>query len=326
MKQRYRAVIIAGVIIILALICLLIYKRDESKHLDSITIGYRPTVVVDLALLMAIERGDFEKEGFDITLKPYGRADLLIAALKSGQLDGSVGIPLEPLLGMAAMGEYPVKGYLVWYFDANTPYDGFLVRQDSQFTSVDDLGGKVIGSHPSRQVTHFISSIVPNAKVKPYNPATPLLPLQSHDFDAIYVLEPIISQAVATGKYRLIETASISKRIFANKRVPAAISVLTSDWIMNNPNEAEKFVRFAHQVYLKDLTSSETLNKIQLLQKKEYGGYPKDVALRIVEPASSLPENLNDEDFERFLEKLRDSSLLSGQIDKNKLFYTNTER
>jgi len=89
MTQRRRIVITAILIIAVALLWLFLHETENGDKAVSITIGYRPTAVVDLALLMAIERGDFEKESLSVSLKPYGRADLLIAALKSGQIDGS---------------------------------------------------------------------------------------------------------------------------------------------------------------------------------------------------------------------------------------------
>ena len=288
----------------------------------ALAIGFRPTVVVDLALMQAVERGDFAAAGLDVTLKPYGRADLLFQALESGEIQGSAGVPLEPLLGMATQGHYLYRGYLVWYFDAAQPYDGFIVNADSPIKTLADLDGKAIGSHPSRQVKYFVGRMVPTATVQEYNPATPLLAVKSGDQAAAYVLEPAISQALASGEYRLIEPGAISKLLFGGARVPAALSLLSDAWIGTHPAEAATFVRVARAAYARSVASRKVSETVDLLGRREYGGYSANIASRVVEPASSLPEALDRDALARFFAALHEGRLLDGQVDFDRLLYT----
>ena len=287
----------------------------------SLTLGFRPGVVVDLGLLQAIERGDFEKNGFDITLKPYGRADLIFSAMANGEIQGSLGVPLEPLLDQASKGAYPTRGYLVWYFDSQTPYDGLVVREGGGIQSLDDLKNRSVGSHPSKQVTHFVSLFLPDSTVKPYNPAAPFTSLESGDVAAVYVLEPFLSIARASGKYRVLETNLISKRVFGSERVPAALSVLSATWIEAQPRAAADFVRLAHAAYLTDASSRDTSLVVTILTQPRFGLTP-EVAKTAVEPVSSLPESLAPRQFQDFVTVLRKGGLLSGDVSLEKLLYS----
>lgn len=286
----------------------------------ALTLGFRPGVVVDLALLQAVERGDFSENGFDITLKPYGRADLIFAAMKSDEIQGSLGVPLEPLLDQATKGAYPCLGYLVWYFDDKTPYDGLIVRADGKVSTLADLKGKTVGSHPSKQVTFFVSRFLPDTTVKPYSPAAPLASLDSGDMVGVYVLEPFLSIARTKEKYRVLETNLVSSRVFNSERVPAALSVLSSDWVSAHPVEAAEFVRLARTAYLTDATQRDTNLIVKILAQPRFGLAP-DVAAQAVEPASSLPEKLDQVQFQRFIDVLKDGGLLSGTVSVDKLLY-----
>lgn len=293
---------------------------DEPAPVQ-LRLGYRPTVIVDLGLLKAVERGEFAKAGLQVELQPFGRADLLFAALKTGQIDGSLGVPLEPILGMATQGAYPYRGYIVWYFDASNPYDAFVVRKDSTVERLDDLASKAVGSHPSRQVTHFVSVMLPHSRIQQYNPAAPLLPVLSGDLEAAYVLEPIVSRAAASDEFRVIEEAAVSRLVFNGARVPAALSLLREAWIHDNPEAAAQFVRFARKVHRTELQTGDRAETVRLLSRKEYGGYPPAVASRVVEPASSFPEELSRDELDLFFEVLRQGNLLAGQVDFDRLLY-----
>jgi len=297
-------------------------QQPTAARRVSLTLGFRPGVVVDLALLQAVERGDFAKHGFDISLKPYGRADLIFAGLSSGEIEGSLGVPLEPLLDLAGKGQFPCRGYLVWYFDDKTPYDGLIVRADGSANTVGDLNRKsvTIGSHPSKQVTYFVSRILPEATVKPYNPAAPLTSLDSGDMAGIYALEPFLSIARTKARYRVLETSLISKRVFNNARVPAALSVLSSAWLDSHPREAAEFVRLARQAYAEDTQGRDTNLVVKLLTQPRFGLAP-EVAAQAVEPASSLPENLDKAQFQRFVTVLKQGELVSGEVPLDKLLY-----
>ncbi|MEY2508797.1 MAG: hypothetical protein QOH01_3126 [Verrucomicrobiota bacterium] len=293
---------------------------NAHKQRIALTLAFRPGVAVDLGLLQAIERGDLAKQGFDITLRPYGRADLIFAAFKSGEIQGSLGIPLEPLLDQATHGAYPCRGFLVWYFDDKTPYDGMIARADGGVTTIDALQGKAVGSHPSKQVTFFVSRLFPDCSVRPYNPAAPLASLDSGDMSAVYALEPFLSVAQTNPKYRVLETNLISKRIFNNARVPAALSVLSSDWMNSHPTESAAFVRLARAAYLADVNHRDQQLVVKILTEPRFGLAP-DVAAKVVEPASSLPEDLDKTQFTQFATALKDGGLLSGDVALEKLLY-----
>lgn len=321
-KKAWIGIALGGAIVLALGLWLVLRPQPPQGDHVKLELGFRPTVVVDLALLRAVENGEFANAGIDVTLKPYGRADLLFAALQSNELQGSAGVPLEPLLGMATtMGAYPYRGYIVWYFDGTNPYDGFLVPKDSPINSLADLDGRVVGSHPSRQVKYFVSRMLPRATIQEYNPATPLLAVGSGDQSAAYVLEPALSLALASGEYRLIEAGAISRQVFRGARVPAALSLLSSRWIDEHPTQAAAFVRIARASHERELRHRDTAANVALLGRREYGGYSADVASRVVEPTSSTPEDLDRARLRQFFQVLREGRLLDGDVDFERLLY-----
>ena len=320
-KKAWIGIALGGVVVLAFGVSFLLRHRPQQPERVKLVLGFRPTVVVDLALLRAVESGEFANAGIDVTLKPYGRADLLFAALQSNEIQGSAGVPLEPLLGMATKGDYPYRGYIVWYFDGTNPYDGFLVPKDSPINSLADLDGRVVGSHPSRQVKYFVSRMLPRATIQEYNPATPLLAVKGGDQAAAYVLEPAISLALASGEYRLIEACAISRQVFGGARVPAALSLLSSGWIDERPTHAAAFVRIARAAHERELRHHDTAANVALLGRREYGGYSADVASRVVEPASSIPENLDRDRLRQFFQVLREGRLLDGDVDFERVLY-----
>jgi len=320
-KRSLIGIALGGAVVSALGLWLLLRPQPQLAERVKLVIGFRPTVVVDLALIRAVENGEFANADVDVTLRPYGRADLLFAALQSNELQGSAGVPLEPLLGMATKGEYPYRGYIVWYFDGTNPYDGFLVPKDSPINSLADLDGKVVGSHPSRQVKYFVSRMLPKATIQEYNPATPLLAVKSGDQAAVYVLEPALSLAIASGEYRLIDACAISRQIFGGARVPAALSLLSSRWIDEHPTQAAAYVRIARAAHERELRQRDTVATVTLLGRREYGGYSADVASRVVEPSSSTPENLDRERLRQFFQVLREGHLLDGNVDFERLLY-----
>jgi ABC-type nitrate/sulfonate/bicarbonate transport system substrate-binding protein len=294
--------------------------QSTPVEITTLSLGYRPGVAVDLALLNSIKSGEMLKAGLKVELKPYGRADLIFSAMESGEIQGSLGVPLEPVLEQAAKGKYPVDAFLVWYFTSNREYDGFITLASSTIKTVDDIGSSPIGSHPSKQVTSFVKSMVPGADIRPYNPVSPFTALDSRDVVAIYALEPFISLAKSNPKYRVIETSSISKRVFKGERIPAAVSMLSSTWASANSDEAKRFVAAAQSSFT--AASNTPHQKLTgILLKPEFGGLSEGVAATVVEPFGSLPSELQQSEFDKFIEYLRTNGVLEGQekIDLNRI-------
>ena len=310
--------------IICAVICTLSFLgcSPAQKENDVVRVGYRPTVTVDLAFFKALEEGVFKNQGLEIELKPYGRPDLILSALKSGQIDASLGVPLEMLISEAQKGNYSSLMYLVWYFSADTPYDGLVVLDKSEIKTISQLEGKVIGSHPSRQVTYFVETMYPKSKkVRAYNPATPYIALKSKDVDAVYVLEPFLTIAKKDPSLRVLESGAISSRLFDEKTVPAAASVVSAIWQEKHPDVAQKFMRIAMEQFLKtDTAPDQSLSwRINLLGMPKYGGRDSYLASHVYEPVGSTIKDIDTAALQSFLEKLSEVGLVTGVVDFEKM-------
>ena len=99
------------------------------------------------------------------------------------------------------------------------------------------------------------------------------------------------------------------------------VSLLSENWIEKHPIEAAKFVQIARTIQKKEIIQPDISAHVVLLTKKEYGGYSKEVASQVVEPISSVPEDLDRKELLKFFQILRNGYLLEGDIDFDKLLY-----
>lgn len=195
-----------------------------------------------------------------------------------------------------------------------------ITRASARINSMDDLEGKTIGVYPSRQLSFYVSRLLPGSPVKPCNPAAPLSALDSGEIGGVYALEPFVSVARTNPRYRILETNLISKRIFDGVRVPIALSVLSSAWIDLHRAESAQFIRAARAAYLSDIRHRDARLVVKILSSPQFGLAP-EVAAEVVEPASTLPENVDSAEFARLVVALRNSSLLVGEVSLDKLLY-----
>lgn len=293
--------------------------QGGDSPMPTIRVGFRPSVIVDLAFLKAYSENLFEESGLPVKLVPYGRPDLMATAAGNGEIDAALGMPLETFL--AASEDQPLgRGYLWWYFSQDVAYDALVVPADSRIQAGDELPGLRVGSHPSKQVTYFVGLMAGSAQaVKPYNPAAPFLSLRSREVDAIYVLEPFVTDAASDPGFKIIETSSISKRLFDGEKVPAALSVVTSKFLNEQPELAAKFVDLALSAY-RDMPADPDW-RAAVLGKKEFGGWDEKRAREVKEPASSTPDQLDPASFARFCEKLKNGGLLDRDVDLDSIIY-----
>lgn len=290
-----------------------------SLSVKEVRVGFRPSVIVDLAFLRYYSEGRFLQEGLSIRLVPFGRPDLLATAAENGEIDAVLGMPLETFL-TASETKSLGKGYLWWHFAPDVPYDALVVPTDSDIRAFGDLQGRKVGSHPSKQVSQFVKLMAgPQATVKPYNAAAPFLTIRAKEVDAIYVLEPFVTEALADPGLQVIETSSISKNIFNGKRVPAALSLVTTGFLNRKPELAEVFVRAALAAY-KELPDDQSWRP-RVLGKKEFGGWDQARALKVKEPASSTPDEIDAAAFALFCEKLKEGGLISHEVVLDQIVY-----
>jgi hypothetical protein len=321
--MKNKSIITVFIVLLVGAVSWYVYHQPTSSPLNQpstkLVLGYRPGVAVDLALIDAVSSGSFTSVGIDVELKPYGRADLIFAAIKSGEIQGSLGVPLEPLIDQATKSFYPVKAFQVWYFDTTHAYDGFVTLAEGPKT-IEELAGKAVASHPSKQVTYFVTKMVSGSTVKPYNPVAPLTSLDAGDVAAVYVLEPFLSIARANPRYRVMESNSISKRLFQSKRVPVAASVLSSEWLSTHASAGEQFIKVAQAAFAN--ANNDVLARARTnLQKPEFGSLAPAVAQSVSEPLGSLPADLHKSELADFLASLKSGGLIQSDfIETDKLF------
>lgn len=197
-------------------------------------------------LLYAIASGALKKAGIEVTLTPGASGAAVSAAVAGGAVN--IGISsLVPLIGAHSHGlPFQLLAPAAVY-NSDAAYAAMVVRSDSPIRSAKDLNGRTIASAALRDLigTSNLAWIDQNggdsATVKTVEiPNTALLPaLEDGRIDAGTFLEPRLSEALDTGKMRILGKSFDAY----GKRFPISAWFATAEYVAKN---TDLVVRFAH--------------------------------------------------------------------------------
>ncbi len=163
-------------------------------------------------ILYAQQTGMFTKAGIDLDLGrlPTG------AAVTTAVAGGSLNIGKSTFFSVVAAFSHGVPIAVIApavIYDGRSPNGALVVAKDSPIRSVADMSGKVIAvnnlSEPTRPATEvwLQKNGAPKDEVKfveiPMSAMTAAL--DSHRIDLVFLTSPVYDEALATGKYRVLE-------------------------------------------------------------------------------------------------------------------------
>lgn len=139
-------------------------KKTTKSDSEKVIIGY-PHLRISLPVIVAYDRGYFEDEGLDVTLKSYVTAQPMMDAIVTGKINMGGFCALPITFGAMARSNQELLFLGGMYEDDDYPISELIVKDTANITSVKDLEGKRIGILPTRAYEVWIQDILTKNQV-----------------------------------------------------------------------------------------------------------------------------------------------------------------
>ncbi len=301
--------------------------KDEKESLV-LHLGYRPKALADVTPVVLQEAG-LVRDAVKLELVPVSSPADGFTKLQTGEIDALAGMPMEAMFKQLAP-PGPKRKFRVYYFQVDVNQEGWVslvARKDSGVTSVKDMAGKTAASLATDQAEYLLRRIlvaggVPADQVQVirYNPATPLLGLRNGEHDAIFGLEPAISEAITEG-HLLLWRGPVSHFLFNDKPVPVSASVIAEDFLASHPQAVSDFVAMVDDAVA--IAQREPQKVRGYFAKPQYGDIKPAVVERLFLPVMAKPSDSLKEVTIQYMNDLVRDGLLKEKIDMTPLFPAN---
>ena len=264
---------------------------------ETIQFGVMSTIDA-IPIVIAEERGFFEKRGLNIEIIPFSSAMDREAALRAGELDGLV----TDLIGVTLANE---GGFELKITGAST--GNFTLIANESITSIEDLKGKTVLISSNTSIEHTLDRMLESAGlsaddiIKEEVPAIPtrMELLRNNQADAAVLPEPFVTIAKASGLVALTDTVEINFNPF--------ITAFTQEAIDLKSDEIKAFYE-AYAEAVKYLNTTPLENYIDIVVERV--GFPAELKDQV-----SLPEFVfelpNNDDVNSAIQWLKDRGLIT---------------
>lgn len=325
---RKTLLILLLVVLAVAGIAYFSLRKDNSPPVATnevvLRLGYRPTALADITPVIIKEKGLGTNQSLKIELVPVANPQVALQKYDAGEVDALAGIPLEAIIQrMVNQGD---PGFKAYYLQVDLKGEGWVsivANKRIQPQSVKDLAGKTVASLPTDQAKYLLRRILKSAgisdseiKIVTYNPATPLVGLESGEHDAIFGLEPAISRAVAQG-HQVLARGPVSEYLYEGRPVPVSASVIRKDFANKYPQEVERFLAIIDQAVEIQNRDSNTVRSYFL--KTDYGELKPDVIQNLFLPVMQKPTPEIKPTLELFVNDLFTNGIIKSKVN-NDLF------
>ena len=202
--------LISLIIICSALILVVYYITSQGEddgpiENNEIVIGY-PTLRIALPVLVAYDKGYFEEEGLDVTLKSYQTAQPMMDALVTGKIDlgGFCALPIT--FGAMARSKTDLLFLGGMFEDDLHPISVLLIKDSLKIKNIQDLKGKKIGILPTRAYEVWLHGILEQNQIDPKDviirqvkPNLQADALNNGSVDALFTNDPSATITMAKG-------------------------------------------------------------------------------------------------------------------------------
>ena len=306
----------------LLVFCLLVTacarEPATEEGLQTVRIGYQPTVFYSY-LFLAEDLGLFEKAGLKADLVRIPSANEMFQAFLAGQLD---------MTGLTAT-EILLRGYertpggfylpLMVELGPDAVADRILVLEDSPITSIHDLAGLRVGSHPGTTVPNVLRAVLAkhdvdasSVEIQELRPELQVEATLSGAVSAIICLEPCGTELLVTGKVRTLYDHPFGA---ITERFPASFTTVGKELVETRPDVAQRLVeviRLAVAEY-RDLvaTDRDAINRLT----EKYLGTRSDVAARLEPVAYRLPEEWSPQDIAAVVQFYQSVGVIAAPVE-----------
>lgn len=300
----------------------LVHGCNGSDAKLTLSVGYRPSVPGELGVIWAHEKSQFREFGIKSRTQAFGPPSALLEALRNGTIDIAASVPLEPVIEDIRSGEANYLIYCLQCYSPTSQFDAIVTRRnaDGSAPTWDDLAGGTLGVLPSLQSRligkEIIKKLDVEMTVRAFNPQNALLGITSGDFDAIHAHGADVARAKSNpDRFAILEVCSASRILFNDRVTPAAVGLISAQWVRDNPDLATKVVNtiLTHTKRVSEEPDSPEL--LAILQKQKYGAFPRE-ELRFLEYAPIIhPSEIDRQDFLPLLVFLREHGVQTPETE-----------
>ncbi|MGD0816708.1 MAG: ABC transporter substrate-binding protein [Verrucomicrobiota bacterium] len=244
MKNMYRNIRFIGLALVSATL-LLTSCSKAPQETTTVRMASQP-LIFGLPLYVAQDQGIFAKNDVNVDAKSFTSANDMINALVAGQIDILPDVPLVPVVSLES--QYPGR-FRVFAHSLMTPekpFDRILVKTDSTIKTLTDLSGKRVALIPGTTALNAMKAFLKKHGVDAASisfvqlaPPAQLPALQSDSVDALYAYEPLLTIALAQGRYR-----PISGSIYCDllNPCPLVVSLVDRNFEKANPETTKRAI------------------------------------------------------------------------------------
>jgi NitT/TauT family transport system substrate-binding protein len=267
--------------------------------------------VDSIPLIIAKQKGYFEKEGVNVDLKSFKSAMDRDSALQTGNIDGAISDVLAA--AFAKDGGFDVK--------ITSKTDGsykLLVNKNSKISNLQDLKGKSVAISKNTIIEYATDMMVTEGKLNPDDinktvikdmPAR-LEMLQNGKIDAATLPEPLASVAVKNGATLLNSSDKLG--------INPGVLLFTTKATQDKSVEIAAFYK-AYNSAVEYLQKEPVGNYIDALIKD--AGFPEDVKGTIKLPSYSKAVMVGEKDFTNVIKWLKEKQLIKNEYKFAELIY-----
>ncbi len=287
-------------------VCMLVAGCAANKPSQTLSIGVLPDVD-SIPIIIAQEKGFFDKEGVDVTIEHFKSAPDRESALQAGSIDGAV----SDMLSAAFLTEGGFKVKMTSMTNGS-----YKLLAGQAMTGSTDLTDKSIAMSMNTIIEYTTDKMVTELGLTPEDvkkTAIPQIPvrlemLKSGKIDAATLPEPLASTAVKAGATVLGSTDSLG--------INPGVLLFTANVIETKNAEIAAFYR-AYNSAVDYLQSAPVSDYVDILI--EAAGFPEDVKEQLSLPAYTKAALPSADDFDGVMTWLTQKELIKSAYQYDEL-------
>lgn len=242
MKRGTRAMLLA----VIGAAVLLAGARAEDTTKIMIGTNY---LRISLPVFVAQGSGIFQKNGLNVELQFFETAQPLMDALCGGKLDiaGYTAFPIT--FAGQARSKTELNYTTAMLEDDAHPISMFVVKADSNITSLAELKGKKIGILPTYAYKVWLELVLKQNGIQPEEvtiqqvaPALSATTLQSGGVDVLFTNDPAVTVTVQKGIGKILIPGAVVPKYLGKPFFFASFN-MTKSFVNKNPDSAKKIVK-----------------------------------------------------------------------------------
>lgn len=225
-------------------------RKKQSKHV--IKMGYMQ-VSTGLPLFVALEKNMFEEEGLKVEGVRFDSVNQAMDAMITGRIDGIQGVGFTTFMAVEQNAPNEFKMFWTCADTGKKFTNGFLKRRGAQYTKIEELKGKKIGTYTGTTQLINIKVILDNLGIDPEKDVEIVqvgrqIELQAFaqgHFDFLFTIEPDVTIAIEKGIGEpFIDNARVK---YIHDPFVAGGAVISTRFLKEHSDDIKKIIRVANK-------------------------------------------------------------------------------